>query len=83
MFADGLESVLNISQMVSIAKEIESSSNTCVFTSAFEGWEAGSWEALLHLVLDKFPHGISGILEVTYMDEPVTITGVLIISHPQ
>lgn len=55
--------------MVSIAKEIESSSNTCVFTSAFEGWEAGSWEALLHLVLEKFPHEIIGILEVTYMDD--------------
>lgn len=33
----------------------------------------------MFLVLDKFTHGINGVLEVTYMDDPTTTAGVLII----
>lgn len=44
-------------------------------------WKSEKREALLHLVLDTFPHGMSSVLAVTSMDHIVTTTvaGVLII----
>ena len=66
--------------MLSVSKEVESSPASLAFTSAFarRGVRKVGGLSLLHLILDVFPYGQSSILEMTYMEDPTTITGILI-----
>ena len=43
-----------------------------------QGRELGSRGARLPLILHVFPHRLSSVLEMTYMEDPTTLEGVLI-----